>query len=160
MFMKRLLTAGAVLAAIVVTMLAALPLSAGAHSDRRFVIAVRGNLTSDTGGSGTFVAGGALRDSGTFDAPFTATELRNNCFAVDADWTFTAADGGFTIHGSGRSCATSPEDPRPINDFSFKITGGTGAYAGLAGRGSATGMVDFTDGTFTTVFDGNARGAR
>jgi hypothetical protein len=157
--MKRLLAIGVVLAAVTVTALAALPLSAGANSDKRFVLAIRGNLTSDTDGSGTFVVGGALRDSGTFDAPFTATPLRNNCFAITTDWTFTASDGSFTLHGSGRSCATSADDPRAVNDFTFKVTSGTGAYAGLAGRGSATGVVDFTDGTFTTLFEGTARGS-
>jgi hypothetical protein len=155
--MKRLLAAGVVLAAVVVTVLAVLPLSAGANSEARFVLAIRGSLTSDTDGAGTFVVGGALSDSGTFDSPFTATPLRHNCFAVTSDWNFASSEGTFTIHGSGRSCASSPTDPRAINDFSFKITGGTGAYADLAGKGSATGVVDFTDGTFTTVFDGRVR---
>ena len=34
---------------------------------------------------------------------------------------------------------------------------GTGVYANLVGNGSATGESDFTDGTFTTVFEGRAR---
>ena len=156
-FMKRLLAVGVVLAAMVVTALAVLPLSAGANSDRRFVVAIRGNLNSDTDGSGTFVAGGAISTSGTFDAPFTGTPINDRCLAITGDWIFTAPDGSFTFHGSGRGCATSRLDPRPVNDFTFKITAATGAYAGLAGRGSATGVADFTDGTFTTLFDGKAQ---
>jgi hypothetical protein len=156
-FMKRLLAVGVVLGAMVVTVLAVLPLSAGANSDRRFVVAIRGNLNSDTDGSGTFTAGGAISTSGTFDAPFTATPINDRCSAIKGDWIFTAPDGSFTFHGSGRGCGNSPDDPHPVNDFTFKITAGTGAYASLAGRGSATGVVDFTDGTFTTIFDGRAK---
>jgi hypothetical protein len=157
--MKRLLAVAAVLAAVGVTASAALPLSAGANSDRRFVVAIRGDLTGDTTGAGSFVADGSISADGTFATTFAATQKPNNCFAVTADWTFTAADGSYTIHGAGRSCSSSPDDPRAISDFRFKITGGTGAYADLAGKGSATGVTDFDHGTFTTVFDGRARSA-
>jgi hypothetical protein len=157
--MKRLLAAGAVLAAVVVTALAVLPLSAGANSDRRFVLAIRGTLTGETSGAGTFSVAGAISDAGTFEVPFTAKPARNNCFAITADWTFTAPDGSFTFHGWGTSCSASPDDPRAISDFTFRITGGTGVYARLAGQGSAVGETDFTDGTVTTVFEGRAKNA-
>lgn len=158
--MKRLLAAGAVLAAVVITAFAALPLTAGAHSDKRFVVALRGNLTSDTSAAGTFAGDGAISGSGTIESTFTATPTRNNCFAIKADWTFTAADGSFAFHGSGRSCSSAPDGSRAIGDFSFTISGGTGAYAGLAGKGTATGVTDFDDeGAVTTVFDGTARAA-
>ena len=156
--MKRLLAVVAVLASVVIMALAALPLSAGANSDKRFVLAIRGNLTGDTTGAGTFSVDGAINDAGTFDVPFAATPAKNNCYAITADWTFTAPDGSFTFHGSGRSCSTSPTDARAISDFTFKLSNGTGAYAGIAGNGSAVGVTDFTDGTFTTVFEGRARG--
>lgn len=155
--MKRLFAVGFVLAAVVVTALAVLPLSAGANSDRRFVLAIRGALTGDTTGAGTFSVDGAISDSGTFDVPFTATPARHNCFALTADWTFTAPGGSFSFHGSGTSCSSSPSDPRAISDLTFKITHGTGVYAGLAGSGNATGETDFTDGTFTTMFEGRAK---
>jgi hypothetical protein len=157
--MKRLLAVAAVLAAVGVTALAALPLTAGANSERRFVVAIRGDLTGDTSGAGSFAADGALSGDGTFTTTFAATQRPNNCFAVTADWTFTAADGSYTVHGVGRSCSASPDGPRAVADFSFRISGGTGAYAGLAGKGSATGVTDFDHGTFTTVFDGRARSA-
>jgi hypothetical protein len=158
--MKRLLVVGAVLATVVVTALAALPLSAGANSDKRFVVAIRGNLTGDTSAAGTFAGDGAISGSGTIESSFTAKPTRNNCFAIKADWMFTAADGSFAFHGSGRSCSSSPEGPRAIGDFTFTITAGTGAYAGLVGKGTATGVTDFTDeGAVTTVFDGTARAA-
>ena len=155
--MKRLLAVGVVLTAVIVTVLTVLPLSAGANSYRRFVLAIRGALTGPTTGAGTFSVDGAISDSGTFDVPFTATPARNNCFAITADWTFTAPGGSFTFHGSGTSCSSSPSDPRAISNFTFKVANGTGVYASLAGNGSATGESDFTDGTFTTVFEGRAR---
>lgn len=158
--MKRLLAAGAVLAAVVVTVLAVLPLSAGANSDRRFVLAIRGTLTGETSGAGSFSVDGAISDAGTFDGSFTAKPTRNNCFALAADWTFTAPGGSFTFHGWGTSCSSSPDDPRAITDVTFKITNGTGVYARLAGQGSAVGEADFTDGTFTTVFEGRAKSWR
>jgi hypothetical protein len=158
--MKRLLVVGAVLAAVVITAFAALPLTAGAHSDKRFVIAIRGNLTGDTNAAGTFAGDGGISGSGTLDSTFTAKPIRSDCFAINADWMFTAADGTFAFHGSGRSCSSSPGGPRAISDFKFTITGGTGAYAGLAGKGTATGVTDFEhEGAVTTVFDGTVRAA-
>lgn len=154
--MKRLLAVGFVLAAVVVTALTVLPLSAGANSDRRFVLAIRGAFTGPTTGAGTFSVDGAISDSGTFEVPFTVTPTRHNCVAFTADWTFTASGGGFLFHGSGTSCSSSPSDPRAISDITFRATNGTGVYAGLAGSGNATGETDFTDGTFTTVFEGRA----
>jgi hypothetical protein len=156
-FMKRLLAVGVVLGAMVVTVLAVLPLSAGANSDRRFVVAIRGNLNSDSDGSGTFAAGGAISTSGTFDVSYSATPINDRCSATKGEWIFTAPDGSFTLHLSARGCSNSPNDPHAVLDGTFKIPAGTGAYAGLAGRGSATGVVDFTDGTFTTLFDGRAK---
>jgi hypothetical protein len=156
--MKRLLAVGVVLAAVVVTALAALPLSAGANSDKRLVLAIRGDFTGDTTASGTFSVAGAINTSGTADGSFTATPTRNNCFALTFVWYFTAPDGSFAFHGTGTACSSPPDGERGTSDLTFKITGGSGAYAGLAGRGSAVGETDFTDGTLTTVFDARARG--
>jgi hypothetical protein len=158
--MKRLLAIGVVLAAVVVTALAALPLSAGANSDKRLVLAIHGNFTGDTTASGTFSVDGPVSTSGTADGTFTARPARNNCFALTFEWNFTAPQGGFSFHGTGTSCFASPADERAIADLTFKVTNGTGAYAGIAGKGSATGESDFSDGTFTTVFDARVRGLR
>src|SRR5256885_8906936 len=113
--MKRYLGGAAALTAAVV-MLLALPLGAGANSDKRFVLAIRGTFTGETTGAGTFSVGGAISDAGTFDVPFIVTPGRNNCSLITADWTFAASGGGFTFHGSGQSCSSSPNDPRAISD--------------------------------------------
>ena len=138
-------------------MLLALPVGAGANSDKRFVLAVRGAFTGDTTGAGTFSVAGALSDSGTFETSFTATPKGDTCLKINpAEWTFTAPNGSLTFQGSGLGCTPSPSDPRGIFDGSFKITSGSGIYAGLSGKGTETGESDFDDGTFTTVFDGKA----
>ena len=155
--MNRLHAAALALAVVALALLLLLPLGAGASSNKRFALAIRGTLDGDASGAGTFSADGAISDSGTFSALFTATPAGNNCYAIAADWTFTTPDGNFTFHGSGRSCSTSPNDARAISDFAFKITKGSGAYAGISGGGSAIGVTDFNDGTFTTVFDGKER---
>ena len=142
-------------------MLLALPVGAGANSDKRFVLAVRGVFTGDSAGAGTFSVAGALSDSGSFDTTFTATPKGDNCLRINpAEWTFTTPNGSFTFKGSGLGCTPSPSDPRGIFDGSFKITSGSGIYADLSGKGSETGESDFDDGTFTTLFDGRAHVGR
>lgn len=153
--MRRFLVATVALTTATV-MLLTLPLGAGANSDKRVVLAVRGNFTGETTGAGTFSVAGALSDSGTFETSYTATP-KGDCFKVTAEWTFAASGGSFTFEGSGISCTSSPTDPRGIFDGSFKITSGSGIYADLSGKGSETGESDFDDGTFTTIFDGKAR---
>ena len=142
--------------ALVATVLLTLAAGAGAHSDKRFVLTTRIQLTGDTTGSGTFAVGGAISDRGLFDVTFTAQPTRDNCFAVTADWTFAGSAGNISAHGSGPSCSSSPTDPRAIFDGRFEITHGTGAYAGLSGRGTVTGLVDFEPGTGENLFDGKA----
>ena len=151
--MKRLLTlATAALTVIVLT----LALGAGASSDKRFLLSWRGSFTGPNSGAGTFAVGGALSDSGTFNATFTATPGKDNCAVVVGDETFTSASGAFSTHFSGLSCPASPNDPRAPFDGHFTITAGSGAYTGLSGKGTITSLGDFSDGTFTGVHDGTA----
>ena len=151
--MKRLLTlATAALTVIVLT----LALGAGASSDKRFLLSWRGSFTGPNSGAGTFAVGGALSDSGTFNATFTATPGNDTCADVTGDETFTSTSGAFSTHFAGLSCPASPSDPRAPFDGRFTITGGSGAYTGLSGKGTITSLADFSDGTFTGVHDGTA----
>jgi hypothetical protein len=152
--MKRYLACAVALIAAVVV-LVVLPLGAGASSDKRFVLGEQGTFTGDTTGGGTFAVSGALSDSGTFDSTFIIGAQKQNCFDNPSiDWTFTGSSGSVTMHGTGSSCIDGSN--RGIFDAKFTITGGTGTYANLSGKGSATGEIDLNDGTFTTVFDGTA----
>jgi hypothetical protein len=153
--MKRSLTIAVTLAGLVVMVLT-LALGAGASSDKRFLLSWRGSFTGPTSGAGTFAVGGALSDSGTFNATFTATPGKDNCADVVGDETFTSTNGTFSAHFSGLSCPASANDPRAPFDGHFTITGGSGAYTGLSGKGTITSLADFSDGTFTGVHDGTA----
>jgi hypothetical protein len=151
--MRRSLAVAA--AAAVVALLVALPLGAGASSDKRFVLSWRGTFTGATTGAGTFAVGGSLSDNGTFTSTFAVGTLRGNCLPVKGSSTFTAAAGSFTERYAGLSCTGNPNDPRATFDGRFEITGGTGVYSRLSARGTITSLADFSDGTFTGVHDGS-----
>lgn len=153
--MKRYVTVATALAAVAIVLLL-LPLTAGAGSEKQFVLSWRGTFTGPTSGAGTFAVGGAINDAGTFAATFTSQEGKQNCEAIAGDDTFTGASGTVSMHFVGLSCASSPTDPRPPFDGRFNITGGTGAYAGISGGGTITSLADFSDGTFTGIHVGTA----
>jgi hypothetical protein len=150
---KRFLTVTAALAALA-TLLLVLPFGAGANSDKRFVLSWRGAFTGDTTGAGTFAMGGSLNDSGTFTTSYSVGAQKGNCSLVTGDATFTDSGGfgSFSEHYEGLSCSGgsnwAPFDGR------FVLTGGTGVYAGLSGKGTITSLADFLDGTFTGIHDG------
>jgi hypothetical protein len=152
--MKRLLILLITIAALAVML--TLALGAGASSDKRFLLSWRGSFMGPSSGTGTFAVGGALSDSGTFNATFTATPGKDNCAVVVGNETFTSTNGAFSANFSGLSCPASPTDPRAPFDGHFTITGGSGAYTGLSGKGTITSLADFSDGTFTGVHDGTA----
>jgi hypothetical protein len=152
--MKRFLVLTLTLGAAAVLLLV-LPLGAGATSDKRFVLSWRGAFTGGTEGAGTFVVGGGISDSGTFTAAYTVTPATGCSSLISGDETYTAADGSFTFHTTGTSF-TPLCDGHAIFDGQFTITGGTGAFAGLSGKGTVTSLANFNDGTFTGVHDGTA----
>jgi len=154
--MMRLFAIAVALAATVAMLLTLTPLGAGASSDKRFLLSWRGSFTGPNSGAGSFAVGGALSDAGTLSATFATTPGKDDCAVVTGDETFTSANGAFTAHLSGLSCSFGPNDPREPFDGRFTITGGTGAYAGLSGKGTITSLADFSDGTFTGVHDGTA----
>lgn len=152
--MKRPLTLATTFAALTVILVSAL--GAGASSDKRFLLSWRGSFTGPNTGAGTFAVGGALSDSGTFSATFTATPGQDNCADITGDETFTSTNGAFNAHFTGLSCPASQGDPRAPFDGHFTLTGGSGSYTGLSGKGTITSLADFGDGTFTGVHDGTA----
>ena len=143
------------LAATVAMLLTPTPLGAGASADTRFLLSWTGSFTGPNSGAGSFAVGGALSDAGTFSATFAVTPGKDDRAVVTGDETFTCK-WAFTAHFSGLSCSFGPNDPRDPFDGRFTITGGTGAYAGLSGKGTITSLADFSDGTFTGVHDGTA----
>ena len=154
--MKGYATVATALAAVAIFLLL-LPLTAGAGSEKRFVLSWRGSFTGPASGGGAFAVGGAIDDAGTFAATFTEQAGKQGCDAVAGDDTFTGGSGTFSTHFVGLSCQSSPDDPRPPFDGRFTITGGTGAYAGISGGGTITSLADFSDGTFTGVHVGTAQ---
>jgi hypothetical protein len=141
--MNRLL---AILALLALTLSAAPAAFAGAASTVRIDVDVvlAGNLSTSTT-TGTFALGGALSDSGG--------EAGTGSFAgeghlktgepnsLHSEMTLTGADGTITLALTGLFGTL----PAPLADGSGRwvITGGSGAFADLHGRGSWTATADF-----------------
>lgn len=142
----------ALMFAVVVVTLLAVSLSAGASSDQRLVLGMRGEWVPGTNaGTGTFIVAGALSDSGTFT--FTSPPSvpgKRNCIIASGDETATTSNGTFTIHVSGTSCG----EVTSFFDGSFEISNGTGAFAGLSAEGRATAVVKYP--SWTQTLDGKA----
>jgi hypothetical protein len=130
---------------------AALPLAASADSKERLVLEERMQITGEGSAAGDFVSAGGVNDRGSA----TAT------FSVDTRGNLT---GTHVLNGSGGTIVMAtrakirpfppPTPPRVFMDGRWSITGGTGDYIDLRGKGSILAVADFTDGRLTIIRDG------
>jgi hypothetical protein len=130
-----------VLALVVVTLASAfavLPFAASADSRERLVLDERMTIDLAAGNraAGTFASAGGVNDAGSATATFSVDD-RGNLTATHTLRPFPP-----------------PDPPRVFMRGTWSITGGTGAYADLEGRGKILAVADFTDGRLTIIRDG------
>ena len=141
---------------------AAVPLAASAQrhhrsaSDGRLVIGVRVDFTSATDAAGTFAACCAVDDAGAARAHVTSfTPRADNTADFEATETLAGSAGTITLALRG---STGPLDSaRHIARGGWSVTRGTGAYAGLEGRGRFRALTDEDTGALTAINSGHAR---
>jgi hypothetical protein len=142
-----------VLAPLVVALLAAfaaLPFAASADSKERLVLDERMTITGGSA-AGTFASAGGVNDSGSATAVFTVDSRGK----LTGTHTLNGAQG--TIVMATRAKVRPfppPTPPRVFMEGSWSITGGTGAYTDLEGKGKILAVADFTDGRLTIIRDG------
>jgi hypothetical protein len=144
---KRLL---GVLVVALASAFTALPFAASADSKDRLVLDERMTITGGSA-AGTFASAGGVNDSGSATAVFT----------VDSRGNLT---GTHTLNGSQGTIVMAtrakvrpfppPTPPRVFMEGTWRITGGTGAYSDLEGKGKILAVADFTDGRLTIIRDG------
>jgi hypothetical protein len=148
--MRRLLLVTVLGAAVAVT-LATVPLVASGNN-KRFMIGRQLNFTGATTAAGTFSIAGAVSDSGTVTATFTATPGKDNTLVFTGDETHAGGQGTFSVHFTATSYPAS--DPREFATAKEVVTAGTGAYAGLVGtKLKAKAVIDLIANTDTEIAD-------
>jgi hypothetical protein len=153
--MKRRLWLPASIAAVAV--LGAVPLGASASSvDSKLQIGFNLHFTGPDSTAGTFVASGAVRDSGTSVVTHLALTPQGNQddARLTGMQTFIGAKGSITTTFSG--LAGPLNDVHQAGKGTFEIVGGTGAYVGLKGQGTFLVVVDVSTNQLIGTEDGQA----
>jgi hypothetical protein len=150
----RLTLIGTVLAAAAA--LVAVPLTSASSVDTKLQIGFSLHFTGPTSAQGTFVASGAVKDSGASTVPdFAVTQLGNQ---DDARLTGTQVFAGSlgTITTTFKGVAGPGTSPHQASQGTFQIVSGTGAYTGLRGQGTFLAVVDFSTNQVIGTEDGQA----
>jgi hypothetical protein len=118
------------------------PLTASGAPGERLYIGMNLHFTGATTTAGTFVASGAVTDSGTAAVEHLALVPIGNSDAakLSGDETFTSQNGTIATHFDGIAFPLS--DPHQVGKGRFQIVSGTGAYAELRGQGTFLIVVD------------------
>jgi hypothetical protein len=139
---KRVALLAAAIAAA--SALIAVPLTSASSVDTRLEIGQSLHFVGGPGASaGTFVASGAIHDSGTVTSQATITPLGNQDDGrLEGTETFVGESGTFTTEfsGIGGPIGATHEAARGT----FRIVDGTGAYAELHGQGTFLIVIDFS----------------
>jgi hypothetical protein len=107
------------------------------------------------GTAGTFVASGAVRDSGTATGRSTVTPFGNDQDGrLDGTITLEGALGTITEEFSG--IAGPLGMPHTAAHGTFRLVEGTGAYAGISGHGTFNTVADFSTNQAVRVDIGEA----
>jgi hypothetical protein len=139
------------IAAALAAAFAALPFAASADSKERLVLDERMQITGPGSAAGTFASAGGLNDRGSATAAFSVDSRGN----LTGTHTLNGLEG--TIVMATRAKVRPfppPTPPRVFMEGTWSITGGTGAYADLEGKGKILAVADFTDGRLTIIRDG------
>jgi len=150
----RLALIGAVLAAAAA--LVAVPLTSASAVDTKLQIGFSLHFTGPTSTEGTFVASGAVKDSGVSTvSDLAVTQLGNQ---DDGRLTGTQVFVGSlgTITTTFKGVAGPATNPHQAGQGTFRIVSGTGAYTGLQGQGTFLVVVDFSTNQIIGTEDGQA----
>ena len=128
--------AGAVAAAI------AIPVGARGEAANQLYLGTNLHFTSPTTSAGTFVASGAVADSGTVTVDHLALVPtgKSDSAELSGTETFTSATGSIVTRFAGIAYPLS--SPHQVGKGEFRIVSGSGAYANLRGHGVFLIVVD------------------
>ncbi len=149
---RRFLVAAA---ALVAALVATVPLAAGGPGGK-VMIAERNLFTGAGTQAGTFSIAGAFTDSGTATATFTLTPRGDARMFIDGDHVLEGKHGTLVVRTHAMVYVGSL--PTAYVEGSWKVVGGTGAYAGVEGGGIVKAVGDFENGTATIIREGAVNG--
>jgi hypothetical protein len=140
----------------VASALVAVPLTAASSVDNKLAIGQTLHFLGGPGTSaGTFIASGAVRDSGTVTSQATITPLGNQDDGrLTGSETFVGALGTFTTEFSG--IAGPVGAAHEAAQGTFRVVSGTGSYADLQAQGTFLIVVDFSTFQAVRTDDGEA----
>ena len=134
----------AVYAVLALALLAAviMPIAASGDSAQRLYLGMNLHFTGPDTTAGTFVASGAVNDSGTADVQhITIVPIDNSDQGrLSGLETYTGESGTIVTRFEG--IAFPLAGPHSVGLGQFEIISGTGAYAGLTGHGTFQIIVD------------------
>lgn len=159
----RLAPPRAPLAALAVVLALGVPLVAGASAPRLVTIDFTLRFTVqnafDGALSGTFVSSGALVAKGRVAEDYALSPPRRRdgqpVQTVSAGVVMTTREG--TLESRYTAVVSNPSVRMTIAEGTWKITGGTGAYAGIRGSGRLAGLSNVRRRTFIHRYDGYLR---
>ena len=141
-----------------------MPLAANAGDEKRIVLTERLQVTGfvpATGAgtlAGTFQSAGAVNEAGSVAATFTLVPVKGGCGSLTGTHVLTGAAGTLSVRTDARACPYPPgAPPRSFVRGKWHVVGGTGAYAGLAGKGRILATGDFGTGEITIARDGKVK---
>jgi hypothetical protein len=136
--------------------LVAVPLTSASSVDTKLQIGTSAHFTGPTSAAGTFVAAGAIRDSGTVIVTDLSVQQQGNQDdgRITATAVYTGTMGTFTETITGTVGPAG--DAHQAATGTFRIVSGTGAYAGTTGQGTFLAVADATTNQVITTEDGQA----
>lgn len=149
----------AVAALAATTALIAVPLTSASSVDTKLQIGFNLRLFGPGIGPGasvgTFVASGAVRDDGTVTGRSTITPIGNGDDGrLEGTLTLVGTLGTITEEFSG--LAGPLGQTHTAAQGTFRLVGGTDAYADISGEGTFTTVADFSTNEAVRVDDGQA----
>ena len=150
--MRRLIVIAAVAAAITGAVVPFAAFAEGDGDDDAATIGVRLDFSSPTEAAGTFSVCCSVTDSGTARAEVTSFVEKGDHARFEATNTFGGANGSFTILLRG---TTGPlGSPVHVARGRWRVIEGSGAYAGLEGKGRLTAVTNQETGALTAIDEG------
>ncbi len=143
------------------------PFAANAGDQKRIVLTERLQVTGfvpATGAgtlAGSFVSAGAVNEAGSVAATFSLVPVRGGCGRLTGTHVLTGANGTISVQTDALACPYPPgTPPRSFVRGGWKVASGTGAYAGLRGKGRIYATGDFGTGVITIARDGKLNGGK
>lgn len=140
------------------TAFATAPLAGASSAHSRVEIGQHLHFLHGPGASdGTFIASGAIKDSGTVSSTASLSPLGKRADQrLTGSETFVGQLGRFTVEFTG--IAGPIGTPHEAVRGTFHITSGTGAYSDVRGHGTFLIVVDFPSGQLIRTDTGSATG--